>query len=95
MGKSRRPPGSSGVPWGPGKLGRDGELCIPTVTGWDNSCLLKKIERWYRAKHTAGNKGYSGVAWGCLTFFFKLFVAVLPGLLGYRAAVQRSLKRLN
>lgn len=35
----------------PGDLGdavgswRDRELYVPTVTGWNNSCLLKKIER--------------------------------------------------
>lgn len=35
---------TSGMLWGPGKLGRDGELYVSMELGCDNSSLLSKIE---------------------------------------------------
>lgn len=73
---------SSAMLWGPGELGRDEELCIPAVTRCDNSCLLRKMERWFRAKHAAGNKNIQ-VWTGAVLHFYKCYLLLL--CLGYLA----------
>lgn len=73
---------SSAMLWGPGELGRDKELCIPSVARCDNSCLLRKMERWFRAKHAAGNKNIQ-VWTGAVLHFYKCYSLLL--CLGYLA----------